>query len=178
MCLSLGISPQDLSLDPTDKDLHSGDQLNMHSMKEQKQSLISRDTLTTSHLGSKQVSQNSPSLSVRTPDHRMRGESLRFSSATGESDAILSQHGFLHLIFPKRKRKQKVKSYLFWSLGNIMVGAYISVLILLTRGKYDMECVHEEIWWLSVYLVLHMLHLIRKWLLAYFWGTASDPSLC
>ena len=108
----------------------------------------------------------------------MRGDSLRFSAAPDERDTILSQHAFLHLIFPKRKRKQKVKSYLFWSLGNIFIGAYISVLIYFTLGKYEMNCVHEEIRWLSVYLILHMAHLLRKIVLAYFWGTASDPSLC
>ena len=59
-----------------------------------------------------------------------------------------------------------------------MFGAYIAIVIVFTVGRWDMDCVDDELRWLSVYLILHIVHFIRKLLLAYYWGTASDPSLC
>ena len=79
MCLSLGISPEELSLDPTAKDLHSGDQIKLLSMKEGSKSTITQDTVKRSLIGSKNTSYNSPTMSIRTPDHRQRGSSLDFS---------------------------------------------------------------------------------------------------
>ena len=79
MCLSLGISPEELSLDPTAKDLHSGDQIKLLSMKEGSKSTITQDTVKKSLIGSKNTSYNSPTMSIRTPDHRQRGSSLDFS---------------------------------------------------------------------------------------------------
>ena len=77
MCLSLGISPEELSLDPTAKDLHSGDQIKLLSMKEGSKSTITQDTIMKSLIGSKNT--NSPTMSIRTPDHRQRGSSLDYS---------------------------------------------------------------------------------------------------
>ena len=71
-----------------------------------------------------------------------------------------------------------MKSYLFWSLGNLFIGGYIAIVIFFTIGQWEMECVNDELRWLTVYLILHVLHFFRKLLLAYYWGTASDPSLC
>ena len=71
-----------------------------------------------------------------------------------------------------------MKSYLFWSLGNLFVGAYIAIVIFFTLGRWDKDCVNDELRWLTVYLVLHVVHFFRKLLLAYYWWTASDPSLC
>ena len=69
MCISLGISPDDLSLEPTDKDLHSGHQLNLLTRKEQNMSTITRETIQKSFIGSKKETQTSPTISVRTADH-------------------------------------------------------------------------------------------------------------
>ena len=71
-----------------------------------------------------------------------------------------------------------MRSYIFWSLGNLFVGLYIAVVIFFTLGRWEMDCVHDELRWLSVYLILHIGHLIRKFVLAYYWKTAIDPSLC
>lgn len=71
-----------------------------------------------------------------------------------------------------------MRSYLFWSLGNLLVGVYIGVVIFFTVGRWDMDCVRDELRWLSVYLVLHLAHFLRKLLLAYYWAKSEDPSLC
>ena len=183
------MSSEDFSLEPKQEDLkiRSTEYLKAKkSITDTPEMSMSPDmsfTKKKSKLGESQISRNSnpntsylSRVSIKTPDPRIRGDSIAVTEAVTDQNVPLKSK-IRKLIFPPRKRREMMISYLLWSLSNMAAAAYIFLLLALTYHKFDdMKCEVVEMRWLAVYWLIHALHVVRRIVLACFWAKGTDPS--
>ena len=84
-------------------------------------------------------------------------------------------------MFPDEFRSKKMWSFVCWSLVNLALIAYLVYIILINWDKWkwtDVEnCLADLSWWVMIYLVFQIMHLIRKLSLIGVWAVAKDPTI-
>ena len=94
-----------------------------------------------------------------------------------EFGAITSEDGELNELFSKEVRGKKIKWWLAWGALNVLLGAYMIILLFFYWDSWNIPCVKKLNVWLLVYLVINGLHLIRTGFIIYIWKKSPDPSL-
>ena len=87
----------------------------------------------------------------------------------------------LSKLFPPEVRKQKMKSYILWGLINFALIVYMMSFILIFWNECEWNeennCIADLSWWVMVYLVIQVIHIVRKIIIVYIWKVANDPTI-
>ena len=94
----------------------------------------------------------------------------------GEFGALSPNNLELSEIFPRKIRKKRICYYLIWLAINVLLIAYIVILLGIFNGSWKLDCVHRLMVWLSVYNLIASLQLIRTFAIILVWHKAKDPA--
>ena len=72
---------------------------------------------------------------------RERGMSGRFSEAAFTNQHLDETDMLLHIMFPQEVREKKCKSFILWAVVNLLVAAYIVLLIAVFWKSWTLDCV-------------------------------------
>ena len=72
---------------------------------------------------------------------RERGMSGRFSEAAFTNPHLDETDAILHIMFPQETREKKCKSFILWAVVNLLVAAYIVVLIAVFWYSWRLNCI-------------------------------------
>lgn len=64
-----------------------------------------------------------------------------------------------------------------WALINLLVSAYIVVLIAIFWYSWTLPCIRQLSIWLCGYLLIHIAHIVRRVVLSCFWLKSEDPTM-
>lgn len=84
-------------------------------------------------------------------------------------------------MFPPEYRTMKMVSALKWGLVNFFLTIYLLVFLIDFWNDWEWtdqnSCIANLSWWIMIYFVIHVVHVIRKIIIIYIWKVAKDPTI-
>ena len=91
------------------------------------------------------------------------------------SSAVFDESILKKLITAEVRRNQ-IKSYARWSTMNLLIIIYLVVLLIFEAGEADhYPCDKQIDMWLIGYLIIMVLHIVKKICMICFWNRGEDP---
>ena len=94
-----------------------------------------------------------------------------------EMGALDKTDTYLDLLYTAETRRRKVLTHLIWIAVNLVISAYVLFVLYFFFDSWERECVRNISIWLTVFLLIMFLHLIRSVLMIFMWMKLRDPTL-